>query len=266
MKRLATLLIICSAAGCSTTPDHQPYFSNGPLNKDATNVFEAKLESVSDYFDVLRSVGAEACLPGQVALIRKELRSVRLESNAKLWPEAITRLDNTTREIKTLQCKLQSVQNSTACSMGYEESTPLTQWYIKATYDDCDAATPKPSLYPQPTILADIALFKTDSYELNEVARESLTEWWELVSEIYAGPVQITGHTDTRGGEEYNQTLSENRAKAVADFLIDLGLDAARISMSAEGETNPRIEEKDEFTRQLNRRVAVEAAQQKEKF
>ena len=266
MKRLATLLMICSAAGCSTTPEVQPYFSNGPLNKDEVNVFEAKLESVSDYFDVLRSVGAEACLPGQVALIRKDLRSVRLESNAKLWPEAITRLDSATRDIKYLQCQLQSVQNSTACSMGYEESTPLTQWYIEARYDDCDVIDATPSLYPQPTIMADIALFKTDSAELNEVAQASLTEWWNMVSDIYAGPVQITGHTDTRGDKEYNQTLSESRANAVADYLINLGLDASRISIEAQGETNPRIQEKDEFTRQLNRRVAVEAAQQKEKF
>ena len=265
MKQLALLILLCSAVGCSSTPDVQPYFSNGPMSKNAITVFDTKLALVSDYFDVLRSVGAQACLPGQVALIRKQLRSVRLESNAKLWPEAITRLDSVSREIKSLQCKLQSVQKSTACSMGQNEWTPLSQWYVQASYDDCQTLGSS-SFYPIPTIRADITLFKTDSAELNKVAQASLTQWWKKVSGSYTGAIQITGHTDSRGREVYNQALSENRAKAVAEFLTSLGLDASKITLLAKGEHEPRIQEIDEFTRQLNRRVSVEAVEHKETF
>ena len=260
MKNLAAFICLISLSACShTQPD---YFSNGELDPVREQVFHSKLESVTEYFNALRSVGAQACLPGQVALIQRDINSVRLESRAQLWPEALMRLDRVTHDVDALLCQLQSVQNSTACSMNDDQSLPLTQWYLKANYSMCVADEEAQSV---PHIMADITLFDSDSFELTEEARTSLTEWWQLIADIYAGPVLITGHTDARGSVDYNQTLSANRANAVADYLVSLGMKRTRMTVRAMGETQPRVEETNDFNRQLNRRVAVEADQIEEK-
>jgi outer membrane protein OmpA-like peptidoglycan-associated protein len=51
--------------------------------------------------------------------------------------------------------------------------------------------------------------------------------------------LKIEGHTDNIGGEAFNQRLSEKRAKAVHDYLIEQGLDASTIVAKGFGETMP---------------------------
>ena len=58
-----------------------------------------------------------------------------------------------------------------------------------------------------------------------------------FTSEDFA--ITITGHTDARGNRQYNQRLSERRARAVADFLIEAGLAAERFTVEGLGEAYP---------------------------
>lgn len=53
--------------------------------------------------------------------------------------------------------------------------------------------------------------------------------------------IELSGHTDTRGSAEHNRTLSENRAKAVVDYLIDHGISKDRLKYAGYGETQPII-------------------------
>lgn len=78
----------------------------------------------------------------------------------------------------------------------------------------------------------------------------------------YASPeVEISGHTDSKGGEDYNQTLSEQRALSVSAYLSGNGVDAERLATMGKGETQPvSPNEKpdgqdDPDGRQANRRV-----------
>lgn len=68
--------------------------------------------------------------------------------------------------------------------------------------------------------------------------------------------VYLTGHTDPRGTEEYNIALSERRARAVADFLANLGIDPARMQVVPKGETESSGV--DEESWQQDRRVDLE--------
>ncbi len=67
--------------------------------------------------------------------------------------------------------------------------------------------------------------------------------------------VTITGHTDNFGTEAYNLTLSNNRAKAVADYLAGKGIDKQRIRHSGAGSGNPIADNSTEQGRSQNRRV-----------
>ena len=67
----------------------------------------------------------------------------------------------------------------------------------------------------------------------------------------------IEGHTDSRGEEKYNQKLSEQRAKSVADALSNLGVKNIRIKEIGYGENQPVADNSSDEGRQLNRRVEV---------
>ncbi len=98
---------------------------------------------------------------------------------------------------------------------------------------DYDSASLKPSFYPALDKIADV------------IRQHDQTS------------VEIVGHTDSRGSEAYNQRLSEKRAEAVANYLIQRGVDPSRITTSGRGESEPRGTNSTEAGRQLNRRVEI---------
>lgn len=71
--------------------------------------------------------------------------------------------------------------------------------------------------------------------------------------------VEITGHTDSTGTEQYNQSLSERRADAARSYLVSRGVDAKRLSTSGRGESMPIAGNDTREGRQANRRVELVA-------
>jgi outer membrane protein OmpA-like peptidoglycan-associated protein len=69
--------------------------------------------------------------------------------------------------------------------------------------------------------------------------------------------VVVQGHTDSTGSDEYNAVLSERRAEAVKDLLVDRGVDPARIAAIGNGELYPIASNGFEEGRRRNRRVTV---------
>ncbi len=68
----------------------------------------------------------------------------------------------------------------------------------------------------------------------------------------------VKGHTDNVGGREYNQELSERRARAVRDYLVEQGVDPDRLEVEAYGEDDPLYSNRTPEGRQKNRRVLFE--------
>ncbi|SHO58944.1 OmpA family protein [Vibrio quintilis] len=98
--------------------------------------------------------------------------------------------------------------------------------------------------------------FATNSAELT--ATESLQEVVDILSRYPQAKVMITGYTDSRGPEAYNQQLSERRAKSVSQFLISKGIEAERVSAKGMGEANPVASNETKAGREKNRRVEIE--------
>ena len=67
--------------------------------------------------------------------------------------------------------------------------------------------------------------------------------------------VRVEGHTDNRGDKAFNQKLSEDRAKSVADYLVGQGIDQSRIESAGYGDTKPVAPNLTARGRELNRRV-----------
>ncbi|WP_418636777.1 OmpA family protein [Winogradskyella sp.] len=99
-------------------------------------------------------------------------------------------------------------------------------------------------------------LFDFDKAELLAVSKEELNQLYKHLETNFTLKVEIYGHTDSIGLEARNQELSEQRAKAVLDCLIEKGLNATRIKSFGFGSTQPISDNDTEEGRQLNRRVA----------
>ena len=95
-------------------------------------------------------------------------------------------------------------------------------------------------------------------YDKSTIKSESFAELERLVELMIAEPqmrVEISGHTDNKGSDTYNKTLSENRAKAVVDLMIDLGISPERFEYKGYGFDRPIAGNETEEGRQENRRT-----------
>jgi outer membrane protein OmpA-like peptidoglycan-associated protein len=100
-------------------------------------------------------------------------------------------------------------------------------------------------------------LFDTGSYTLKPGAREKLAKISGIVLAHPGLNLQIEGHTDSVGSDEFNQQLSERRADSVRDFLADQGVPGSAISARGFGKTQPVAGNDTPEGRQRNRRVEL---------
>jgi outer membrane protein OmpA-like peptidoglycan-associated protein len=100
-------------------------------------------------------------------------------------------------------------------------------------------------------------LFKTGSYELLSGARERLAKISGIVIAHPGLHFEVEGHTDAVGSDDYNQKLSENRAQAVRDYLVQQGIEDSAIVSRGLGKTQPVATNDTPDGRQQNRRVEL---------
>jgi peptidoglycan-associated lipoprotein len=96
--------------------------------------------------------------------------------------------------------------------------------------------------------------FDFDSYVLTANSREVLTRNAEAMKKDSSISVQVAGHCDERGSDEYNLALGEKRAKAAMNYMATLGVPASRLSMISYGKEKPADPGHDEAAWGKNRR------------
>jgi peptidoglycan-associated lipoprotein len=98
-------------------------------------------------------------------------------------------------------------------------------------------------------------LFAFDRAELSEAARGTLRANAEWLKKNAAARVQIEGHCDERGTEDYNMALGAKRAQTAMDYLSTLGIEGKRLSTISYGEEVPACRESGEDCWSKNRRA-----------
>lgn len=125
-------------------------------------------------------------------------------------------------------------------------------------------AEPPTEMVTKEVVLDARTLFAFDSAELTNEGMAALDNLARDAGGDAAGQVTVTGHTDRIGPEQYNMGLSERRANSVADYMIQGGVPAGRITTVARGESEPVVQCEDQRWNALveclapNRRVVVE--------
>jgi len=122
-------------------------------------------------------------------------------------------------------------------------------------------AAPAPAPAPAPRAASRIVLrgvnFDFDRATIRPDASVILDEAASILNENSDVQVEVGGHTDAVGTDEYNQGLSERRARAVADYLIEKGVSASRLGTAGYGESRPVADNGTADGRAQNRRVEL---------
>lgn len=101
-------------------------------------------------------------------------------------------------------------------------------------------------------------LFNTNSSYLTEKAKATLKNMVAYIKKNYPDSrLQVNGHTDSTGKEDYNQWLSDKRAASVKTYVVELGLPDSRVTTRGYGVTKPVSTNSTVEGRQKNRRVEV---------
>jgi OmpA-OmpF porin, OOP family len=100
--------------------------------------------------------------------------------------------------------------------------------------------------------------FKTGSAELDKDSEPLLDTGADIAKRCPSVKFEVDGHTDSIGPKSFNQTLSEQRAKSVVDYLAVKGVSAARIHAVGYGDTRPVVPNTSEANRAKNRRDRVQ--------
>ena len=105
--------------------------------------------------------------------------------------------------------------------------------------------------------LPDGVTFATGSTAISPAFRATLDQVAQSLRTYPDSLIDVYGHTDTVGSTASNQRLSEERARAVANYLIGRGVASSRIRWQGFGETQLRVQTGDNVNEPLNRRVEI---------
>jgi outer membrane protein OmpA-like peptidoglycan-associated protein len=100
-------------------------------------------------------------------------------------------------------------------------------------------------------------LFDFDSDRVKSAAQANLKNLAASLEKYPNSSLLIVGHTDAKGSDDYNMTLSQRRATAAAQYLASQGVQAGRLRTLGLGETEPKASNDTEANMAMNRRVEV---------
>jgi outer membrane protein OmpA-like peptidoglycan-associated protein len=135
---------------------------------------------------------------------------------------------------------------------------------VRVTYADPQQKPEKPLIvegYPEVKLNERYVLkniyFEFDSARLVGNSFSELDKWLVVINAKKNWKIELTGHTDERGSEQYNLDLSLARVESVANYLISKSVDPMRFKLIGEGKRRPLSVGKDEAAHALNRRVEI---------
>lgn len=104
---------------------------------------------------------------------------------------------------------------------------------------------------------SDTIQFDFDKATLRPENRELLSRIAGILLTAKGYSIYVYGHTDDVGTVEYNRNLSDQRARAVRDYLVDAGIDPGIVSTRGYGKSSPRVPGTSAGARAMNRRVEI---------
>lgn len=196
---------------------------------------------------MLRQKGLLTSVP-MVLMLLTACGTTNKSNRSAAYPEPYWTMEN------RLASKSASEGASERSSKSSSQIASSNQTHDTAATSSLEALqTGRSTATPESSPLKDIH-FDFDRYDLRADARERLKMSADWLKENPSVRVQIEGHCDERGTNEYNLGLGAKRAQAARDYLITLGIDKDRLSTISYGEEVPVCKEQTEACWEKNRR------------
>ena len=136
-----------------------------------------------------------------------------------------------------------------------EPTTPREEVIAPQTVKEAPISTTEDtSQATAPVSALEKIYFDFDAFTLSQTSRDTLAKNAEILLKKLSGNIQIEGHCDERGSDEYNLALGEKRAKSALNYLVTLGVPAERLSVISYGKEKPADPGHDEAAWAKNRR------------
>jgi outer membrane protein OmpA-like peptidoglycan-associated protein len=182
---------------------------------------------------------------------------------------------------KLIPAKLNIIQKSdrksssslTAANGTYEQPVPKLGWYLisasaegylnatdSVVIDDEEKSPVSKDIYLQPIEVGLTVRLKNIyfAFDKTDLKKESFVELDKVVEFLKTNPtveIEIAGHTDSKGSDDYNHNLSQGRCQSVVNYLISQGIDSPRLTPHGYGESNPIDTNDTDLGQANNRRV-----------
>jgi OOP family OmpA-OmpF porin len=140
---------------------------------------------------------------------------------------------------------------------GEVESSQI--WFEQFLKDYADGlSAPEIRKIERDNFVFEPIFFDYDKFDIREEHHAFLDGMIKIVKGHSDLRVRVTGHTDSDGSDQYNDTLSYNRAQAITEYFVRRGLDADRLEIEFKGERSPIDTNNNPKGKQRNRRVDFE--------
>ena len=248
-----------------------------PINTDADEIgLFVSLNGKRGYFNSnkLKGVGGwdlyefdlyEQARPEKVALIK----GVLLDENKEVVQDAKIEVKNLkTKEVTQVEVDRQTGEFATVVQLKEKENiilkvnkkgTAFNSKFVDAEDESSNGVVQAELEVREIEVGEEYRLndihFATDSYELNENARQIIDEFLLFLEDNPSVKIDIQGHTDNVGEVADNLVLSQNRARVVYEYLVERGISPARMSHHGYGESKPVADNTSEKGRAENRRT-----------
>jgi peptidoglycan-associated lipoprotein len=159
---------------------------------------------------------------------------------------ARTTVETTEEPMEEVEAAEQPAQPETTTEAAAEQPTEQPAEEMAEAYDPAS----------RNMFLSEYVHFAFDKYNLDDLAQAVLQRKANFLRDNPDIYITIEGHCDERGTNEYNLALGDRRSESTRSFLLDLGIEAYRISTVSYGEERPLCEQRNEECWSTNRRAA----------
>lgn len=198
-------------------------------------------------------------LDAQIQKAGSETDRLRLEARTREADQATQRAQQETRNAQLAQQQAMSAEQRAAQQQAAARSAQERVGALEAQLREMEAQQTERGLL---VTLGDV-LFAFDKAELSPQAAPRLDKLARFLAQFPDRKMLIEGYTDSVGSDAYNLSLSERRAQAVRDALVQRGVDSARITARGYGKVHPVADNGSADGRAMNRRVEIVIADEK---
>lgn len=257
LRRLYTLIMASTLCACSHWPapgkggfaEHsaQPLYPSEPSFKNKEEVIASHrtiridAEVARNHLDTLMLAGASRCFPASVHTLKLRQARIERELAGGLAADAAIHLITQRNELAVLRDQVRLANSTYDCAV-----------------DQNDLATSHFQLHKAQQLLNSDNQFAVDSPALNPKYSQNIRKALALLTPFDHIQFLITGHTDSQGTDARNWPLANERAKNVAHYLMEQGVNFDAITLHAKATTEPLSLQPGDEHLLVNRRVTIQ--------